>query len=181
MLQAIRAALFAPDRSRSGMVTPSMMPVVPGTPFKVPVTLPAPATPGFDIRSAFVPLNVDCVVAKQKQGVVSFSPEHESADLTSWQHCGSEKAAADDVVSSPDSETTEEDSVQSISDSEAEIVEDRRPEFIQPDLKYYLNQKSLVIHCERTEGVLKCGRRVSPHFIVLYELNGIRCSRCFDI
>ena len=43
MLQAMRCALFQPDRTRSGMVTPSVMPDVPGTPFRVP---PVPSTPG---------------------------------------------------------------------------------------------------------------------------------------
>ena len=80
-----------------------------------------------------------------------------------------------------DSETTEDDSVQSTSESEAEQVEDTRPEFVWPKSKYFINTKSLVMHCERTEGVLKCGRRLSPNYTALYELNGIRCSRCFDI
>ena len=77
--------------------------------------------------------------------------------------------------------TTEDDSVQGTSDSSADEIEDSRREFLEPSTKFFMNEKSLVIHCERTEGVLKCGRRVSPHYVVLYELHGIRCSRCFDI
>ena len=76
------------------------------------------------------------------------------------------------VSPAPESETTD-------SESEAGDVEDQRQEFLEPCVKYYMNEKSLAIHSERTEGVLKCGRRVSPHFVVLYELHGIRCSRCF--
>ena len=76
---------------------------------------------------------------------------------------------------------TEKDSVQRSSDSDDEELEDTHPEFLEHGQNFYLNEKSLVIHRERTEGLLKCGRRVSPHFVTLYELNGVRCSRCFDI
>ena len=190
MLQAIRSSMFHPDRSRSGMVTPSTMPMVPGTPFAVPMG-PPPGTPGMQFAGAgekfsgAVPHSGE--TAGEDQEPEGRSPvddglgsEVPSPSLRSWAHCDN---GADEVRSqgSPDSETSEEDSIQSTSDSEDEDVEDLRPEFLEPSRRYFLNQKSLVIHCERTVGVLKCGRRVSPHFVELYELNGIRCSRCFDI
>ena len=51
MLQSMRCTLFQPDRTRSGMVTPTVMVTVPGTPFKVP---PSPSTPA---RVGAQPLN----------------------------------------------------------------------------------------------------------------------------
>ena len=52
----------------------------------------------------------------------------------------------------------------STSDSEAEDAVDQRPEFLEAGRRWFMNNKFLVIHCERTEGILKCGRRVSPFF-----------------
>ena len=49
MLLAIRCSMFHADKSRSGMVTPSAMPVVPGTPFPVPLAT-MPQTPGLKHR-----------------------------------------------------------------------------------------------------------------------------------
>ena len=80
-----------------------------------------------------------------------------------------------------ESETTEEDSEQSTSDSDVEQVEQRPLVAEDSSLNLYINEKSVVIHREKAPGLLKCGRKVSPHFIVVYELNGTRCSRCFDV
>lgn len=177
MLQAIRCSMFHPDRSRSGMITPSTMPVVPGTPFAVPLG-PLPATPA--ARPADVQEGMSGGPEIPESAEVEQESEVPSPSLKSWADVGN-GPHAELAEGSPDSETSEEDSVQSTSDSEGEEIDDRRTEFLEPRQRFYLNQKSLVIHCERTVGVLKCGRRVSPHFVELYELNGIRCSRCFDI
>ena len=178
MLQAIRCSMFHPDRSRSGMVTPSAMHVVPGTPFAVP-TGPLPATPAMqptDVRGHAS----DDGLEVSEAAVDGQDSEVPSPSLRSFVDLG--KGPADEhSEGSPGSETSEEDSVQSTSDSGNEEVEDQRRESLEHRQRFFLNQKSLVIHCERTVGVLKCGRRVSPHFVELYELNGIRCSRCFDI
>ena len=101
-----------------------------------------------------------------------------SPSLRSWSEAGF-SPREQQSAGSPDSETTEDDSVQSTSDSKERSIVDVRREVsgAEPKVLHFLNQKSLVIHCVRTEGILKCGRRVSPHFVELYELNGIRCSR----
>lgn len=180
MLQAIRSAMFQPDRSRSGMVTPSVMPVVPGTPFQVPLA-PVPPTPGLDVQTKPLGLGVSETGFEVEQQEVEFFEFAEDRSRHSSQFEAGDAVGASEVASSPDSETTEDDSVQSTSDSDAEQVDDERPEFLAAATKFFMNSKSLVIHCERTEGILKCGRRVSPHFVELFELHGIRCSRCFDI
>ena len=180
MLQAIRSAMFHPERSRSGMVTPAGITVVPGTPFVVPPA-PAPQTPA--LREPQLP--VVSAVPNPAVGV-SATLEDSDTERDGFQLMGFESPFAQSQTlevceASPDSETTEDNSIQSTSDSEADDVADGRREFLEPSTKFFMNTKSLVIHCERTEGVLKCGRRVSPHFVVQYELHGIRCSRCFDI
>ena len=90
-----------------------------------------------------------------------------------------QSSPAEEVDSS--SETTEEASEQSTSDSDVELEEESVPHDVEPVLRYFINGKSLVIHCERSAGLLRCGHKVSPHFVVVYELHGIRCSRCFDV
>ena len=180
MLQAMRCTLFQPDRTRSGMVTPAAMAVVPGTPFKVP---PAPMTPArFEVQKDKVP--ADEVPLEPSSGDGSwthanaeeclFSPGSSAAAPGTANSGGSEEGDAD-------SETTEEDSEQSTSDSDVECERPQRAVAEEPNLNFYINEKSLVIHKERSPGLLKCGRKVSPHFMVVYELHGIRCSRCFDI
>lgn len=174
MLQAMRCALFQPDKTRSGMVTPAVMPTVPGTPFRVP---PVPSTP--------LPQMQQAVEEKLEMGADS-----------EWQLIAGERdifSPVETLASSPrlrsspaevlgsDSETTEDASEQSTSDSDVEPEEAMAPHEVEPVLKYFINEKSLVIHCERSEGLLRCGRRISPHFAVVYELHGIRCSRCFDV
>lgn len=176
MLQLMRCGMFHPG----GMVTPSVMPVVPGTPFAVPPTVPGnPGVTGGHVQACkslgaeHEPGAAEPHVAEAGDALSVASPSEFGVD----QLFGHSEHAAE----SPDSETTEEDSIQSSSDSEDDDVEDTRPDFLERSQKFYLNEKSLAIHCERTEGVLKCGRRVSPHFVTLCELHGIRCSRCFDI
>ena len=83
------------------------------------------------------------------------------------------------------SETREENSEQSTSDEESSHYEirtiDRMPAMTAPNSCLYINSKSLVIHCVRTGNVFRCGRKLSPNFICIWELNGIRCRRCFDV
>jgi hypothetical protein len=179
LLQAVRSGMFHPDRSRSGMVTPAAMAVVPGTPFAVP-PMPGPQTPTF--LGATLPVGGDAkFVHEASLEALEFGEtEHETLSEVDVQQSGLERQS-EVGEPSPDSETTEDDSVQGTSDSSADEIEDSRREFLEPSTKFFMNEKSLVILCERTEGVLKCGRRVSPHYVVLYELHGIRCSRCFDI
>ena len=180
MLQAMRCTLFQPDRTRSGMVTPTAMAVVPGTPFRVP---PAPLTPA-KVGAPAVSTQDENVVNEVSSGdgswVQAAVEERPVSPAFSDGFPGSEKADGS-VAGEADSETTEEDSEQSTSDSDVESICPPRAPIDEPNLNFYINEKSLVIHRERSPGLLKCGRKVSPHFIVVYELHGIRCSRCFDI
>ena len=180
MLRAIRCQMFHPDKSRSGLVTPAAMPVVPGTPFAIPQA-PLPSTPvppaeKFPVEEKRSPASGPEIAASEAE------PEKLSEDQGSWHHLSFDGDGCDVAsVGIADSETSEEDSVQSTSDSEGEQSVSEPKVFQEPFKRYFLNTKSLVIHCERSEGILRCGRKVSPHFVTVWELNGIRCSRCFDV
>ena len=173
MLQAMRCALFQPDRTRSGMVTPAVMPTVPGTPFRVP---PVPSTPMPPVPQAAGAKQAD---VGEKWQVVPEERDVASPVESMSNSPRAQSSPAEAVDSS--SETTEEASEQSTSDSDVELEEENVPREVEPVLRYFINGKSLVIHCERSAGLLRCGRKVSPHFVVVYELHGIRCSRCFDV
>ena len=174
MLQAMRCSLFHPDRTRSGMVTPSATATVPGTPFRVP---PAPATPAPVWQKPVEPSlatrsDEEWELADGNQCVSNTMADMESAV---------DEVEADSARSVDDSETSENASEQSTSDSEVEVLELQKPPLSEPALRFFINEKSLVIHCERVNGLLRCGRKISPHFSLVYELHGIRCSKCFDV
>eukprot|EP00435_Cladocopium_sp_Y103_P058675 s1435_g20.t1 len=184
MLTAIRSGLFLPDRTRSGMLTPvGVAATAPITPFGRGAP-PVPSTP-------LAPVMPMIPVAAPKVGQIADVLAFGDSSLGSWEQVEdswNHPETPGDVSPSPaekgqaDSDTSEEDSVQSTSSSgeETEGEEPRHFSF-DPPSDFYINSKSLVIHCCRTEGVLKCGRRVTPNFSKVYELNGIRCSRCFDV
>ena len=162
------------------MVTPTVMATVPGTPLKAP---PAPSTPA---RVGAQPL-IEAANASNLEA---------ETDDEGWVHVGGDKhlfspaasEQASEVVGSNgsqvgdmDSETTQEDSEQSTPDSDVESVVQQPLVVQEPGLNFFINEKSLVIHRERSPGLLKCGRKVSPHFMIVYDLHGIRCSRCFVV
>ena len=175
MVTAIRTGLFHPDRTRSGMLPPvGIAKGAPVTPFGRGMP-PAPATP-LPLHAA--PLHPRMVEesgnAPENWDVAGFSttsPTGQSFDVASPAEQGT-----------PDSDTTEDNSVQSSSEDEEEpVVAQGRQVVFDPPSDFFINCKSLVVHCCRSPGVLKCGRRVSQNFTKVYELSGIRCSRCFDI
>ena len=50
-----------------------------------------------------------------------------------------------------------------------------------PDSGWYINSKSLVLHCLRTATSFRCGRPVTVQYIKVRELNGYRCGECFNV
>ena len=93
-----------------------------------------------------------------------------------------EASQTSEQVELNDSDTSEEGSAQSTSGSEVELGENGGRNF-ELDLKsdFYINNKSVVIHCCKMPGVLKCGRKIAFSFSTVYEQCGIRCSRRFDV
>lgn len=84
------------------------------------------------------------------------------------------------------SETSEEDSEES-SSSEDESNDDSKPASSREETPqiltsgYFVNEKSSVIHCLRSEDVFRCGRKRTIYYAHIRELNRMRCSRCFNL
>lgn len=105
--------------------------------------------------------------------VVSDSQQTQEGD----QHC------ANDATAVSDDSSEEDDSEQSTSSSDQECnlpSADRQPLF-EVSTNYFINASSLVIHCMRDALVFRCGRKLTPSYIRVNELHGVRCSRCFDL
>ena len=79
------------------------------------------------------------------------------------------------------SETTEENSVQSSSESDSEELQQAPRPFVEIPSDYVINNKSLVLHLIKAEGLLACGSKLTQSYSKIFELNGIRCSRCFNV
>lgn len=97
-----------------------------------------------------------------------------------------EKMKTADPAEESLSETSEEDSEQSTSDEEDGVSGqvddlDRVPAITIPISGYYINLQSSVLHCIRKDNVFRCGKKLTQNFKSVWELNGIRCSRCFDV
>jgi len=92
-------------------------------------------------------------------------------------------AEADDYseTAEENSETTEENSMQSSSESDLECSGEPHRGVVEFPTDYVINNKSLVIHYVKMPGLLGCGRKLTPSYSKVFELNGIRCSRCFDV
>ena len=180
MLASIRSGSFHPDRTRSGMLTPAGM------------AASAPMTPFVGQTSHVQTCQGDVTPPVQPaEGAHGLGEPCSPGSDGSFQLLGkqdSETGAGDDQPREraddalADSETSEEGSAQSTSSSEVEL-EGGEPRMVQfdPPSDFFINNRSLVVHCCRSPGVFKCGRKNGPSFSKIYELSGIRCSRCFDV
>ena len=181
VLSAIRTRSFEPDRTRSGMITPNLQlhSMVPFTPSRPQV----PMTPGFETGPPGTPSRFEAVQVKEDVRSEGFT----LSEVVVLEDSPVEQRVAEPAAGIVDSmsETSEESSEQSTSDEDSSQdqapVLERIPAIPAPDSGLYIKSKSSVIHCIRTGNVFRCGRKLSPNFICIWELNGIRCSRCFDV
>lgn len=170
VIDRINGGTFMPDSSRSGMITP--------------VRMSAPATPAFLFESApedgvsHVEKTCDSPVA----GMESFCGQ-----MRTSPQLGCEEESRDSAEVGELSESSESDLSSSESDEEApgqQGDEGAVPDFLAPSSiagTFFQNNKSWVIHCLKVDGLLRCGRKLSPTYTQVHELHGIRCSRCFDL
>ena len=179
VLDAIKSGAFCPDSTRSGMLTPGAIPYMRGTPLPMAMS-GAPATP--------VPEGVrhqcDTEVEADKLSEGSFVPCENSSDgeaLFGAPSVGPPSVANSDVAADDMSEATEENSVQSSPESDAEDMGEQRRDFIEIPSEYVINNKPLVLHFVKSPSQLACGRKLTPSYSKIFELNGIRCSRCFNV
>lgn len=185
-LAAIRCKSFEPDRTRSGMITPSAMPHgMPHTP------RPAPATPTMGGKGtsasgaqsqSVLKLKQESSATEEQVVFVEDSPQEDVGEKSNFL----EKMKNADPAEESLSETSEEDSEQSTSDEEDGVSGqvddlDRVPAITIPISGYYINLQSSVLHCIRKDNVFRCGKKLTQNFKSVWELNGIRCSRCFDV
>ena len=180
VIAAIQNGSFDPDATRSGMLTPGALPYVGGTP--VPgCGMPMATTP---LPTATQVQHVDERVGVESPGSVWSLAARNEEDLKLFGGASGRDLSDADQQSEPAvlTDTTEENSQQSTSESEleGERIEQHRDPLDAPS-SYVINRKSLVIHLIRSPGILQCGRKLTPSYDKVFELSGIRCSRCFDV
>lgn len=185
VINYIAEAKFEPDRTRSGMLTPVFG--------QVPTTPTGPTA-----AARFLGHELEEV-----QDLPHESPQEETAlDLRSPgplasfdDHLGKEggpmELAANDPQQVDERELSEssESDLSSESSSDEANLEDQQSEKIESLGKpaepsvgdFFINNKSLVIHLISKPGVFKCGRKLGWLFTKVPNLNGIRCSRCFNL
>ena len=65
------------------------------------------------------------------------------------------------------------------SSCESQAIVQHEP-MVVPRAKWYINNtRSLVLHCLKNATHFKCGRICSQTYVIVQELNGLRCGRCF--
>ena len=174
MLLAVRSGAFNPDRTRSGtMAGHGEVPLL-GTP--APFANGSKVA-GFSTKGAMSSHSGDAALDDVAQSSLLFGAAEPVQDPSgdSESHASSAETAL--------SETTEESSAQSTSSQDDCVDEqaDQNLEEIEPASGYYVNASPLVTHCEKADGILKCGRKIPPTYTKVHHLHGIRCSRCFDL
>ena len=201
VIDQIRGQFFWPDRTRGGMLTPP-----PGTPAfsqkgwstiqpqreRTPDHLEAERNPGtqeeteheenaseFCLSPATPVQSPPNEVVKQEDvfptqdlptEVIVISDEVDL--LRDWEGNGSSESEWDSE--SEDSSSDVDDEAEKIREAFA-VME--RPA---PSAKYFINCRSLVLHCLKDANRFVCGRIRSDSYAAVAELNGLRCGRCFN-
>ena len=180
---------FEPDKTRSGMITPT-------------TNQPAPTTPWMSqIFTVQEDENVFGKTDAMQWSMVSQSDvglqaaevldENEDAFKSDAREVLQASEAAglqiEDMIGGDNRElsSTSESKVETSSSSS----EDRRIVRAHPIFEgvpiesgqHYVNNKSAVLHCVTGKDKFRCGRKVTSSYTLVKELNGIRCSRCYDV
>ena len=194
LLVAIKTGDFKPDASRSGMLTPSFVRAsacTPGTPgfTGVPFT-PAPAEAGQEtVHIDTADFFEQKLLEQGRQSVQERVVEDEEYSPSVIMDDGYDplrdlldgKSVKEEVDSSETSESQSADST-SDSDAPAEAVHEDVERLVgEPVKTFYMNSKSQVLHTAKTDTAFCCGRKITATYCKVRELNGIRCSRCFNV
>ena len=202
VLSSIRAQTFQPDKSRSGMITPAR-----ATPAGAPVTPFPPVATAFPAVAPLVQSNVDLDAGAGAEGdagidVAATTEKAPDGELYSpgtplvkeefeWPTSGWNDGVIDleeqhDLLSAWQSGSEEESSGCSDSDESSSFEWDMpmpdegpavRPVAIVP--KWHINVKTNVIHETRNDSSFRCGRALSPMYVAIPALTGLRCGKCF--
>ena len=188
VIERIHDGQFAPDRTRSGMITPRppgcRAPCTPGV--KQEVEMTAGDTPSFigiteDEGEAVENANeaVTSGVPILMQRETELDPHR--LDMTVTEPMIRVTGDVDEL-----SETSESINSSDVSgeDDDDEVVDlhQKFAPFTEPSFSdIYINCNSTVLHCVGPNGKFRCGRAVTKSYVKVWELNGIRCSKCFNV
>ena len=179
VLEAVRNGSFNPDMTRSGMLTPGALPFLGGTPMPAATGgLPGTPVPDVKLRRAAQEQGED----RSSDGSFVWLKQSDDANRL-FETSGARSPSGDSLALADDefSETTEENSVQSSSESDLGDGAGQYRDFRDAPSDFVINNKSLVLHQVKSAGWLTCGRKLTPSYSKIFELNGIRCSRCFNV
>ena len=185
LISEIHGGQFVPDATRSGMLTPKpSSAAVPSTPVGQQVQLNVTE----DHRDASRVLQViHCKSSDEEETNVSGvqEAEGEGSALGSFEKVSTANPSSVEAISGDEfSSTSESNADDSSSGDEEHRIIDIYQHYGQADplqFDFYINNTSCVLHCVGKEGRFKCGRLVTKTYSRVFELNGIRCSRCFDV
>ena len=189
----IGGRVFEPDKTRSGMITPVRESQAPSTPWMSRVlTADEVGNVGDEIFKSDDELPLlhaapDANAVQVRDSISSASGTDEAAkdfrsSLAAFGCQQEVRSAAGD--SEELSETSESERSYSSSSSEERRIVKTHPVFEQVPIEsgqHYVNNNSAVLHCVTGRDVFRCGRKVTSSYTLVKELNGIRCSRCYNL
>ena len=189
VIDAIKAATFQPDRSRSGMITPVPAPRVPEPTTPMPATpLPATTTQMQVVEPVEVPSpRAESIVPSPESPLPETPKSWVKVDWTNMDldAVPPDQQACPDLLADWENET-EGSSSTSESDSDVEVqMEVEAPSDARPQApsanwaKWFINGKTLVNHERKSEVSFKCGRTINASYFLVHTLTGLRCAKCF--
>ena len=185
VIDLIAQSRFEPDRTRSGMLTPMAQ--------QTPRTPVGPSSASRLLQQLFEEGEIaapEVMQPDEEKAVGGPEPFVEAEVMPSVSDIGapvppgevrSEERSDEDVSESSESDpsvytSSEEDEQPS---AVVHAAFERPPDPMLGD--YFINNKSLVIHLVSRPGVFRCGRKLGWLYTKVPELNGIRCTKCFNV
>ena len=210
VLEKIAVKIFEPDRSRSGMLTPSgVAPQAPATPILGPsrkesLLAAAPKARPSKGRSDGADGQLGVVEEQcEIEGMGSGQIDLDLPELGDWEQFDSgvdqevvpldssalveqfadEEINMSEIFTDSSEDLSEESS--SCEEDEVDLETERRRNTLLPRLEsasgLFINSKSAVVHCKKTATAFVCGRKISDNYVAIHEPSGLRCGRCFNI
>lgn len=192
VVMKIGGQTFEPDKTRSGMLTPAGEQQAPSTPWMSSLFTNDGRDVKLDVETGSVTRQHDAVDALSTPWHSEQTAFAETAGFSEMEMESKHEApgALFDLGTDPCeisdelSETSESECSTSSSSSDERRLVKSHPIFDGVPIEagqHYVNNKSAVLHCVTSRGSFRCGRKVTSGYTVVQELNGIRCSRCYDV
>lgn len=195
VLGAIRAGVFQPDRTRSGMV---QLTEADWKSYGIQQsTVGVPATPVYnaDLRAPGTPANAASkapmteegasgfvnVKTEQAEGIGDIVEVESSPDGEACKKLIPLEIQPSSCISESSESSCEESSSEEEPDVSSGSLEVASRTSSLPESGWFINSKTLVLHCLRNPSTFRCGRPLTAQYISVRELNGYRCCRCFNV